>query len=128
MSSSFTDSFDQQGGDSPAASSRPFDDGYSGYDPRLPSQRFDSFSNFSETEQVKDSDSPVFTSQSTPESPSPPPIYVSSGGFGSDPVEFSSEADGVQFESGYEASNGPILPPPSEMLREEGDALREWRR
>ncbi|KAI8031621.1 hypothetical protein LOK49_LG01G00913, partial [Camellia lanceoleosa] len=71
MSSSFADSFDQLADDSrPAASTRPFDDdGYLGYDPRLPSQRFDSSSNFADSESVKDSaidDSPIFTSQSIP--------------------------------------------------------------
>lgn len=133
MSSSFTDSVEQQSGDdSPAVSSRPFDDGYSGYDPRLSSQRFDSFSNFTESESVKDSaadESPILSSHAMTGSPSPTPIYVSGGGFGSDPAEFSSEVDGEPFEGGYTAaSNGPILPPPTEMQAEEGYALREWRR
>ncbi|KAL3521199.1 hypothetical protein ACH5RR_019348 [Cinchona calisaya] len=139
MSSSFTDSFNQGGGgggggggdDSPAGSSRPFDDGYLGYDPRLQSQRFDSFSNFAESESVKDSaadDSPVLISQTMTDSPSPPPIYVSGGGSGSDPAEFSPEVNGEPFEGGYAPSNGPILPPPAEMQAEEGYALREWRR
>ncbi|KAK9283080.1 hypothetical protein L1049_011309 [Liquidambar formosana] len=150
MSSSFDDSFPQPGDDSrPAASTRPFDDdGYLGYDPRLPSQRFDSFSNFADSESVKDSaagDSPifngnnnsyaagddVFTSQPISETPSPPPIYVSSGGFGADPTEFSSyspEANGKEFDGDFGGSDGPILPPPSELQPEEGFALREWRR
>lgn len=135
MSSSFADSFDQLADDSrPAASTRPFDDdGYLGYDPRLPSQRFDSFSNFADSESVKDSaidDSPIFTSQSIPDTPSPPPIYASGGGFSPDPAEFSTfspEANGKAFDGGYVASNGPILPPPAEMEPEEGYALREWR-
>lgn len=146
MSSSFPDSFIQPGDDSiPVASSRPFDDGYLGYDPRLPSQRFDSFSNFAESESVKDSvgDSPifhsnsysagddVFTSHSIPETPSPPPIYGSGGGFVSDPHQFSSfspEANGKGFDGGFGGSDGPILPPPSELEPEEGFARREWRR
>ncbi|GMP23374.1 hypothetical protein CsSME_00001003 [Camellia sinensis var. sinensis] len=135
MSSSFADSFDQLADDSrPAASTRPFDDdGYLGYDPRLPSQRFDSFSNFADSESVKDSaidDSPIFTSQSIPDTPSPPPIYASGGGFSPDPAEFSTfspEANGKAFDGGSVASNGPILPPPAEMEPEEGYALREWR-
>ncbi|XP_059666420.1 clathrin light chain 2-like [Cornus florida] len=144
-SSSFPDSFDQLGGDSrPAASTRPFDDdGYLGYDPRLPSQRFDSFSNFADSESVKDSlvdDSPVFHSsnnndvfgsQTIPDTPSPPPIYVSGGGFPLDPAEFSSfskEGNGEAFDGDFVASDGPILPPPAEMQPEDGFALREWRR
>ncbi|XP_027161498.1 clathrin light chain 2 [Coffea eugenioides] len=132
MSSSFTDSYSQSGGDdSPAGSSRPFDDGYLGYDPRLSSQRFDSFSNFVESESVKDSaadDSPVLTSHTIAESSSPTPIHVSGGGFSSDFAELSPESNGKPFEGEHSESNGPILPPPAEMQAEEGYALREWRR
>ncbi|XP_075636590.1 clathrin light chain 2-like [Castanea sativa] len=122
-------------------STRPFDDdGYTGYDPRLASQRFESFSNF-DADSVKDSagDSPsppifasqsfaagdvedVFSTQTLPETPSPPPIY--SGGFS----DFSPEQNGKDFDGGFGGSDGPILPPPSEMQSEEGFALREWRR
>ncbi|KAK4582477.1 hypothetical protein RGQ29_025600 [Quercus rubra] len=120
---------------------RPFDDdGYTGYDPRLASQRFESFSNF-DADSVKDSagDSPsppifasqsfaagdvddVFSTQTVPDTPSPPPIY--SGGFS----DFSPEQNGKDFDGGFGGSDGPILPPPSEMQSEEGFALREWRR
>ncbi|KAJ4969727.1 hypothetical protein NE237_002826 [Protea cynaroides] len=141
MSSSFAGSFGQDAEDSRApASTRPFDDdGYLGYDPRLPSQRFDSFSNFADNESVKDSvgdSSPIFNnpsystvedsfiSQPLPETPSPQSIYVSGGGFSS----FSPESNGKAFDDGFVASDGPILPPPSEMESEEGYALREWRR
>ena len=78
-------------------SSRPFDDdGYIGYDPRLGSQRLESYSNF-DADSVRDSvaDSPpmfnnqsygteddVFVSQLFLEAPSPPPIYGSSSGSG----------------------------------------------
>ncbi|XP_059627986.1 clathrin light chain 2-like [Cornus florida] len=139
MSSSFPDSFDQLGADSrPAASTRPFDDdGYLGYDPRIASQRFDSFSNFADSESVKDSivdDSPindVFASQQIPDTPSPPPIYVSGSGhspFSPELCSLSPEANGTPFDSGFVGSNGPILPPPAEMEPEDGFALREWRR
>ncbi|KAA8534084.1 hypothetical protein F0562_031723 [Nyssa sinensis] len=71
----------------------------------------------------------VFASQPIPDTPSPPPIYVSGGGFTSDPPEFSSfspEANGKPFDGGFVASDGPVLPPPAEMQPEEGVALREW--
>ncbi|XP_022742671.1 clathrin light chain 3-like [Durio zibethinus] len=116
-------------------SSRPFDDdGYIGYDPRLPSQRFESYSNF-DADSIKDSvaDSPpmfnsqsydtgddVFVSHPMPETPSPPPIYGSGSGYSA----FSPEQNG----KGFNGEFGSILPPPEEMEPEEGSALREWRR
>lgn len=94
----------QLDGELRAGSTQPFDDGYLGYDPRLSSQRFDSFSNFAESESVNGpagDDSPIFTSNSYEQ-----PIHV--------PYEFSSFSSEV---------DGAILPPP-----EQGSALREWRR
>ncbi|KAL2526543.1 Clathrin light chain 2 [Abeliophyllum distichum] len=103
MSSSFIDSFDQLGGESPSADfTQSFDDAYLGSDQ---SQRLDSFSNVTELEPAADDSSP-------------PPIYVSTGAFSSDPQDLSQETN----------DNGPILPPPAEMEPEEGYALREWRR
>ncbi|XP_022888941.1 clathrin light chain 2-like [Olea europaea var. sylvestris] len=103
MSSSFTDSFDQLGADSPSADfTDSFDDGYLVSDPY---QQLDSFSNVTESEPAADPSSP-------------PSIYVSTGAFSSDPLDFSAESN----------DNGPILPPPAEMVPDEGYALREWRR
>ncbi|XP_016437483.1 clathrin light chain 2-like [Nicotiana tabacum] len=103
----------QLDGELRAGSTQPFDDGYLGYDPRLSSQRFDSFSNFAESESVNGpagDDSPIFTSNSYEQ-----PIHV--------PYEFSS------FSSEVDAtSDGAILPPPVEMQPEQGSALREWTR
>ncbi|XP_057474921.1 clathrin light chain 2-like [Actinidia eriantha] len=136
MASSFpADSFDQLGGGGGdddlrhAAATRSLDDGdgYLGYQ----SQRFDSFSNLADSEFVKDSDSPFFTSKPIPETLSTPPIYAGVGGFSPDPLEFSSfspEANGNAFDGGYVAADGSVLPPPAEMEAEEGFALREWRR
>ncbi|XP_041022996.1 clathrin light chain 3-like [Juglans microcarpa x Juglans regia] len=122
-----------------SGSTRPFDDdGYIGYDPRLSSQRFHSFSAF-DAESVKDSagdSSPIFANQSygtgddvfstqpVPETPSPPSMYSTGGGFS----ELSPEQNGGGFDEGFGASDGPILPPPADMQPEEGFALREWRR
>ncbi|KAM1041091.1 hypothetical protein TB1_029655 [Malus domestica] len=38
------------------------------------------------------------------------------------------ESNGQGFDGGFGGSDDPILPVPSEMLPEEGFALREWRR
>lgn len=100
-----------------AGSARPFDgDGYVGYDPRLPSQRFD-----------YEADSPpvfgapsygsaedVFGPQAAAESPPRAP--------------FSPEQNGEGSRGGFGEPDGPVLPPPSDMQPEEGFALREWRR
>ncbi|KAK7286900.1 hypothetical protein RJT34_22244 [Clitoria ternatea] len=118
------------------SSTLPFDDdgAFAGYDPR---QRFDSFSNF-DTDSVKPSAgelSPIFgrgsyaagddvLSQPVPETPSPPSIYSPADGF----AAFSPEQNGESVDGGFVASDGPILPPPTDMTPEEGFALREWRR
>lgn len=116
----------------------PFDDGTAGYDPRLSSQRFESFSNF-EAESIADSagdSSPIFghrsdnqgddllSSHQVPETPSPPSNFSPSGGFSA----FSPEQNGKGFDGGFEESEGPILSSPAEMEPEEGFPLREWRR
>lgn len=89
---------------------------YTAYESRFQSQRFDSsFSNF-DSQPEKDllgggdsspqSNEGVFSSsqKESPETQSPPLINSS------------------------DDTNGPILPPPSVMGKEEGFALREWRR
>ncbi|KAM2083528.1 hypothetical protein ACFX1T_036918 [Malus domestica] len=95
-------------------------DGYLGYDPRLllPAIRLPS-------ESLLDSatDSPIFhgsavddafATQMASEAFSPPSIYAKLNGQG--------------FHGGFGGSDDPLFPAPSEVLPEEGFALREWRR
>ncbi|KAM2173960.1 hypothetical protein ACFX1R_038723 [Malus domestica] len=94
-------------------------DGYLGYNPRLSSQRFDFFFD-SESLKYSATDSPIFHSsavddvfatQTASEAFSPPSIYTKSNGQG--------------FDGGFGGSDDPLFPPPSEMLPEEGFAIRE---
>ncbi|GMJ12148.1 clathrin light chain 2 [Hibiscus trionum] len=112
------------------------DDGYLGYDPRLASHQSHSLDADSVKDSVPDSlpmsnnqshgtGDDIFSSQSMPETPSPPPIYGSGGGHSAFSSEQNGEGvNGDQFGGSY----GPVLPPPAEMEPEVGSALREWRR
>lgn len=126
-----TDSFAQPGQDAvPAVGpNRPFgEDGYLGYDPRLPSQRLESFTetHFADSDSVKDSatDSPIFHDNKKYNSFSP-----GDNVFVSQPTsEIDAEENGTGFNGAFAGSDSPILPSPAEMEPEEGLALREWRR
>ncbi|KAA0045034.1 hypothetical protein IC582_020362 [Cucumis melo] len=104
----------------------PFEDATIGFDPRLASQRFETFSTF-QAESADDS-SPIFGNlpydlgDDLP--PTPPTNFSAVGGFSS----FSSQQNGKGFDGGFGESDGPILSSPTAMEPEEGFPLREWRR
>ncbi|KGN54369.1 clathrin light chain 2 [Cucumis sativus] len=104
----------------------PFDDATNGFEPRLASQRFETFSTF-EAESADDS-SPIFGNlpydQGDGVEPTPPTNFSAGGGFSS----FSSQQNGKGFDGGFGESDGPILSSPTAMEPEEGFPLREWRR
>lgn len=108
----------------------PFDDGTIGFEPRLASQRFESFSTF-EAESGADSaddSSPIFRNRAFNQGDELPPTRPSNvsadGGFSS----FSPQQNGEGFDGGFGESDGPILSSPTAMEPEEGFPLREWRR
>lgn len=85
-----------------------------------------SFSSFADVEPVAGDSAysaadELFFSQPVTETTSPPSIY--SAGDGLSPL--SPEPNG---SVDFTVSDGPILPPPTEMQSEEGSALIEWRR
>lgn len=153
MTSAYVDSL-ETGEDAfappPAAPARPFDDdGFLGYDPRLPSQRFDAFdldslrsasegvpsptAAYAPSPPYAGADDDSLSSQppiSAPGTPSTPPIYAGAQGLSPDPRGFAQfrESNGKAADGAFEASDGPILPPLAQMEPEEGFALREWRR
>ncbi|PON36794.1 Clathrin light chain [Parasponia andersonii] len=103
---------------------------------------YDSFSNFSPADQPQSDEYVAVDHSSVAPSPfgfeDPSPNYSESSPFASINVEngngngngsaygYGVGEDGIG--DGVFSSDGPVLPPPSEMEPEEGYALREWRR
>ncbi|KAK4745934.1 hypothetical protein SAY87_012246 [Trapa incisa] len=101
---------------------KPFhDDGYVGYDLRLSSQRFDSYSFGADSSPANGSSGDVFGSRTAHNDLAPDTIFVGAGGY-------SPEQNGSEFVGDFGVGHGPILPPPTNMQPDEGFALREWRR
>uniref|UniRef100_A0A1J3HG32 Clathrin light chain n=1 Tax=Noccaea caerulescens TaxID=107243 RepID=A0A1J3HG32_NOCCA len=89
---------------------------HTSYESRFQSQRFDS--SFSDFDAQPEKDLPGGDSSSP---------HSNLDDFSSSQKELP-ETQSPPFVNGSEATNGPILPPPSVMEKEEGFPLREWRR
>ncbi|CAH8308754.1 unnamed protein product [Eruca vesicaria subsp. sativa] len=113
MSSSLSNDGSQHGESNPSPEVDGGDGGnYTAYESRFQSQRFDSsFSSFEKDLQGGDDSSP----------------YSNQEDISSQKMELP-ETQSLPLKNGSDDTNGPILPPPSVMEKEEGFALREWRR
>ena len=121
MSSSF-DAFSVDGDDltnlNNSSSAHPFEDhSYSSFD----GAAYSSFSGDVAVDHAASDSPPIFSYAD------PPPDYSHSSPFDSVPVENGNDIGNGYGDDADFVSDGPILPPPSDMEPEEGRALREWR-